>query len=162
MSVSSLGSLCLRLSRLSWRSRAMMAAMEKSVAQGRAEQSSSMAGPRSRPSPCNSIKLASEPSLPPAHTPSPSEHPIGGTNGHNLCNLKLKCSRLDAMLTSSTIRLILPKFTKSFKINKTRLNQTQTLDSPEQNTGLNNVYHQSRCRRRDRKFRNSVKTFYAA
>lgn len=82
--VSSLGSLCLRRSRLSWRSRAMIAAMEKSVAQGRAEHSSSMAGPRSRPSPCSSIKFtASEPSLPaPAPVPapqtlSPSEHPIG-------------------------------------------------------------------------------------
>lgn len=101
INVSSLGSLCLRLSRLSWRSRAMMAAMEKSVAQGRAEQSSSMA--RSRPSPCSSIKLPSEPSLPPAHTPSPSEHPIGGTTGHSLCNFKFRYSRLDAMLISSTI-----------------------------------------------------------
>lgn len=88
--VSSLGSLCLRLSRLSWRSLAMMAAMEKSVAQGRAEHSSSIAVPcRSRPSPCSSIKLiASDPRLPADRT-SPSEHPIELIE-HDLCNVEWK------------------------------------------------------------------------
>lgn len=79
VSVSSLGSLCLRRSLRSWRSLAMIAAMEKSVAQGRAEHSSSMAGPR--PSPCSSIKLTASENLRP-HT-SPTVHPIDGTD-HSL------------------------------------------------------------------------------
>lgn len=117
MSVSSLGSLCLRLSRRSWRSRAMMAAMEKSVAQGRAEHSSSIAEPcRSRPSPCSSIKLSAsecpEPPRPPDHALSPSEHPIDDA-GHILRTFEfnqLSADRKHLLILQSQLYLAYLKF----------------------------------------------------